>query len=119
MATRSNTRPPKGGNPKPVPLAPIKQVSRERIGEPVPPGADGVGVAKVEVADLGFAISASDVLVVRAVPPEGFRRGGRRWSGVEDANVPVSDLTDGQLAAVMSEPMLTVGIRVEPVEDVQ
>ncbi|OIO57325.1 MAG: hypothetical protein COX57_02195 [Alphaproteobacteria bacterium CG_4_10_14_0_2_um_filter_63_37] len=36
----------------------------------------------------------------------GFRRGGRAWSGVTE--LPVSVLTEEQIAQIKAEPMLTV-----------
>lgn len=152
MATRSNTRPPKGGSPKaaqlvappdegarpgttaapailgehiqqtalnPLPLAPAGQYAGECIGGFLPDCGDEIPLGKVEDHELGFAISDHDVLIVRAIPPEGFRRGGRYWSGATPVNVPASDLTDEQLAAIMSEPLLSVAIRVDLVEDEQ
>lgn len=38
---------------------------------------------------------------------EGFRRAGRAWS-TTPTEVPVSELTDEQVAMLMAEPMLTI-----------
>ena len=37
---------------------------------------------------------------------DGFRRAGRAWSGTTE--VPVSELTEDQVAALKAEPMLVV-----------
>jgi len=54
--------------------------------------------------------AGSDVLRVRAVPPEGFRRAGRFWPGDVAVEVPVGELSAAQLAALLAEPLLAVTV---------
>lgn len=46
-------------------------------------------------------------LIVRALPPTGFRRAGRHW-GPEPVEVAADDFTTGQLEALLNEPLLHV-----------
>lgn len=56
------------------------------------------------------AIQPSDALQIVAIPPEGFRRCGRWWSGTEPATALVADLTDDQVERLLTEPQLAVTI---------
>ena len=82
---------------------------------PAKPKADPKPEAKPEVAKAEpkpraeakpqATVSVGRVLMVSSAR-DGFRRAGRAWSKQETA-VPEGDLTDGQVQAIMEEPMLT------------
>ena len=75
---------------------------------PTPDVADAAAPAD-DAVDI-HAIQPSDALQIVAIPPEGFRRCGRWWSGTEPTIVPVADLTDDQVERLLTEPQLSVSV---------
>lgn len=70
--------------------------------------SEAVAARAAVVTEAAAAARATNRLVVRALKA-GFRRAGRAWPA-EEVTVSTDEFTEGELAQLLTEPMLVVAI---------
>lgn len=99
---------PQAPAPTPELTPPATEGTRPDAAAPGEPIA-GFAAPADDAVDI-HAMQPSDALRIVAVPPEGFRRCGRWWSGTEPTIVHVAELTDDQVERLLTEPQLSVSV---------
>ncbi|MDT3707475.1 MAG: hypothetical protein ROZ09_11655 [Thiobacillus sp.] len=92
-----------------APIPPASEVAPAPETTQEPAGAGQTqGEPEPEATELSSADKPDPVIGLRITSArEGFRRAGRAWS-MQPTEIPLSELSDADVAALMSEAMLTV-----------
>lgn len=98
------TKPESQGAPVPETATPVAERVAPIV-ETTAPVVETSTPAKPKTGGTPPKPAKAPALRIAAKTP-GFRRAGRAWHGVTD--VPVSELSPAQVAALRNEPMLTV-----------